>query len=188
MSYSIRNQHQPHKPPNRKNTQTRMAIEAGLLRTWDLHKSVVLGAHHQENTRKKAEEGKDDFYFQEGNGQKNVKLNRGRLPHWEGPQDCGKCQLVQLRSGNTLVGRFGPHSSVLLMGRGWKWLLKFGDHFTFSIPPLCLVLFCFFSFQSLSPLALIHDQRCSKQSILPLQIRALSCALRQIIFPFFKCI
>ena len=70
--------------------QRRTVIEAGLLQTWDLHKGVVLGAYHQENTRKKAEVEKDDFYFQEGNGLKKSWLNLGRLPHWEGPQDCGK--------------------------------------------------------------------------------------------------
>jgi len=50
--------------------QRRTVIETGLLQTWDLHKGVVLGAYHQENTRKKAEVEKDVFYFQEGNGQK----------------------------------------------------------------------------------------------------------------------
>jgi len=90
LYYLIRNQHQPHKPPNRKNMQRRTVIETGLLQTWDLHKGVVLGAYHQENTRKKAEVEKDDFYFQEGNGLKKSWLNLGRLPHWEGPQDCGK--------------------------------------------------------------------------------------------------
>jgi len=88
--YLIRNQHQPHKPPNRKNTQKRTVVEAGLLQTWDLHEGVAPGAYHQENTRKKAEVEKDDFYFQEGNGQKKVWLNPGRLPHWEGHRDCGK--------------------------------------------------------------------------------------------------
>jgi len=57
---------------------------------WDLHEGVILGVYRQENTRKKAEVEKDDFCFREGNGQKKVWLNPGRLPHWEGPQECGK--------------------------------------------------------------------------------------------------
>ena len=68
-------------------------MKQGSSRRGTFHEGVAPGAYHQENTRKKAEVEKDDFYFQEGNGQKKVWLNPGRLPHWEGPRTAAKCPM-----------------------------------------------------------------------------------------------
>ena len=112
--YLIRNQHQPHKPHNRKNAQKRMVVEAGLLQTWDLHEGVAPGTYHQENTRKKAEVEKDDFYFQEGNGQKKSLVEPRSFATLGGtPGLRQSAQWVIWRSGNTLVRGFVSYSSVL---------------------------------------------------------------------------
>ena len=89
--YLIRNQHQPHKPHNRKNAQKRMVVEAGLLQTWDLPRGRCPWGISSGKHKEKGGGRERCFLFSRGKWAKTkVWSNPGRLPHWEGPRDCGK--------------------------------------------------------------------------------------------------
>ena len=79
-------------------------MKQGSSRRGTFHEGVAPGAYHQENTRKKAEVEKDDFYFQEGNGQKKSLVEPRSFATLGGtPGLRQSAQWVIWRSGNTLV-------------------------------------------------------------------------------------